>query len=171
MTAVYTVVSDTVESTTGDPNIVQVDAPAGFFGVSTYALFEGSSTPEPYAAYQVLKDGSDRITGVKFSGIVVEAPNSLDYEGYLVCVAEEASPLSGTATLSSGVATVSTSAVTANSRIFLQRHAAGGTTAGNVYEVTARTAGTSFTITAIILSTGLTGAADSSTIAWTIVEP
>lgn len=70
----------------------------------------------------------------------------------------------GLATLVAGVAVVSTTKVTANSRIFLTRQSLGGTL-GTSVDVTARTAGTSFTITAqgSIL--------DTSTVAWEIKEP
>jgi hypothetical protein len=68
----------------------------------------------------------------------------------------------GSATLAAGTVTVATTAVTANSRIFLTNQAAGGTP--GFVRVSARTAGTSFTITS---SSGT----DTSTVAWLIVEP
>jgi hypothetical protein len=68
----------------------------------------------------------------------------------------------GTAVLNGTTAvTVSTTAVTANSRIFLTIQTPGGTP-GSPY-VSARTAGTSFQIKS--------GASDTSTVAWFIVEP
>lgn len=70
----------------------------------------------------------------------------------------------GTATLVLGVATVSTTKVTANSRIFLTAEALGTIASPVAVSVTARTAGTSFTITSANLT-------DTSTIAWMIVEP
>jgi len=70
----------------------------------------------------------------------------------------------GVATLVAGVAVVSTTKVTANSRIFLTRQTMAGTP-GTSVNVTARTAGTSFTIT----SQG--SVLDTSTVAWMIVEP
>lgn len=77
-------------------------------------------------------------------------------------VAEGSGAKMGTATLTAGTATVSTTAVTANSRIFLTNQALGGT--AGFLRVSARTAGTSFTITS---SSGT----DTSTVAWMIVEP
>jgi hypothetical protein len=68
----------------------------------------------------------------------------------------------GTATLVAGAATVNTSVVTATSRIFLTVQTAGGTQ-GHL-RISARTAGTSFTITS-------TSATETSTVAWLIVEP
>lgn len=76
---------------------------------------------------------------------------------------------SGTATLSSGTVVVSHQAVSAAARILVQRHTAGGTTAGNVYEVTARSNGVSFAISAVVLATGLVGASDTSTVDWLLI--
>lgn len=68
----------------------------------------------------------------------------------------------GSVALSGGAATVNTTKVTANSRIFLDNQALGGT--AGFLRVSARSAGTSFTITS---SSGT----DTSTVAWLIVEP
>ncbi|MFI6458867.1 glycosyl hydrolase family 28-related protein [Streptomyces sp. NPDC050538] len=69
----------------------------------------------------------------------------------------------GTLTLNGATAvTVATTAVTATSRIFLTIQAPGGTPAGIAY-VSARTAGTSFSVKGV--------AGDTSTVAWLIVEP
>ena len=68
----------------------------------------------------------------------------------------------GTAVLVAGALTVSTTAVTATSRIFLTSQSDGGTV--GFQRVSARTAGTSFTITS-------SNPLDTSTIAWFIVEP
>lgn len=77
-------------------------------------------------------------------------------------IKEGANATMGTATLTLGAATVSTTEVTANSRIFLTSQADGGT--AGFLRVSARTAGTSFAITS---SSGT----DTSTVAWLIVEP
>jgi hypothetical protein len=58
--------------------------------------------------------------------------------------------------------TVSTTKVTANSRIFLSVQTAGGTQ--GLLRISARTAATSFTITSF-------SALDTSTVAWVILEP
>lgn len=68
----------------------------------------------------------------------------------------------GTATLVAGTATVANTAVTASSRIFLTSQADGG--APGFLRVSARTVGTSFTITS---SSGT----DTSTVAYEIFEP
>lgn len=78
-------------------------------------------------------------------------------------VAEGTNAKMGLATLAAGTVTVATTAVTANSRIYLTGQ---GDTAGTEgwLRVSARVAGTSFTITS---SSGT----DTSTVAWMIVEP
>lgn len=68
----------------------------------------------------------------------------------------------GTSTLVAGTVVVANTSVTATSRIFLTAQSVGGT--AGALAVTARTAGTSFTITS-------TNAADTSVVAWHIFEP
>lgn len=77
-------------------------------------------------------------------------------------IAEGSNAKMGTATLVAGTVTVNTTAVSANSRILLTINNPGGTP-GAVY-VSARTAGTSFTITS-------TSGADTSDVVWAIFEP
>jgi len=84
--------------------------------------------------------------------------------GHGLLVKEGTNARLGAVTLSSGSATVSTSAVTANSRIFLMSQNLSGVGTPQPIAVSARTAGTSFTITSASSS-------DASTIAWMIVEP
>jgi hypothetical protein len=69
----------------------------------------------------------------------------------------------GTATLSGGTIVVNTTKVTANSRIFLSVNGGTLTNVGAPY-VSARTGGTSFTISS-------TNVIDSSNVAWIIIEP
>lgn len=68
----------------------------------------------------------------------------------------------GTATLVAGTVVVSTTKVTANSRIFLTAQTSGA--APGALRVSARTAGTSFTITS-------TSGTDTSLVAWFLLEP
>lgn len=79
-------------------------------------------------------------------------------------IKEGANAKMGTATLAAGTVVVSTTAVTATSRIFLTAQSLGTVTVGQGLAVSARTAGTSFTIS----STSIT---DTSVVAWMIVEP
>ena len=77
-------------------------------------------------------------------------------------VKEGANATMGIATLVAGTVTVNTTKVTANSRIFLTAQTSAGTRGSP--GVTARVAGTSFTITS-------TSGTDTSTVAWWIAEP
>ena len=76
-------------------------------------------------------------------------------------VAEGSNAKQGTAVLSAGAATVANTSVTATSRIFLTSQADGGTPGW--LRVSARVAGTSFTITS-------SSATDTSTVAYEIFE-
>jgi hypothetical protein len=77
-------------------------------------------------------------------------------------VAEGTNAKSGVATLTAGAATVANTSVTSSSRIQLTSNADGGTPGW--LRVSARSAGTSFTITS-------SSATDTSSVAWFIVEP
>lgn len=77
-------------------------------------------------------------------------------------VSETANGKMGVATLIAGSATVANTAVTANSRILLASQVDGGTP--GFLRISARTAGVSFVITS-------SNGADTSTVAWFIVEP
>jgi hypothetical protein len=88
---------------------------------------------------------------------------TLGAAGNKINITEGANASCGVVTLVAGVATVNTTAVTANSRIFLTRQTTSGTL-GTSVDVTARVAGTSFTIT----SNG--SILDTSTVAWLIIN-
>lgn len=77
-------------------------------------------------------------------------------------VVESTNGSMGVATLVNGAVTVSNTRVTANTRIFLSVQSPGGTP-GSPLRISARVAGTSFTIS--------TAAGDTSTVAWLLVEP
>lgn len=108
----------------------------------------------------LFRDGSTRLHTV----------NTFVTEGDLVCevaggglfIKEGANARQGVATLVAGAATIATTEVTANSRIFLTSQADGGTP--GFLRVSARTAGTSFVITS-------SDGADTSTVAWLMTEP
>lgn len=87
---------------------------------------------------------------------------SLQIAGRGLSVKEGANCKQGTATLVAGSVTVANTSVTANSRIFVTSQADGGTP--GFLRVSARVAGTSFTITS---SSGT----DTSTVAYFITEP
>jgi hypothetical protein len=109
-------------------------------------------------AYPRLKITAD---GVVATGAGAAAPKAGQAA---LTVAEGTNATMGTATLVTGTKVVSTTAVTANSRIFLTVQSLGTVTAPTMVAVTARTAGTSFTITSA-------DATDTSVVAWVIVEP
>lgn len=79
-------------------------------------------------------------------------------------VKEGANTKQGIATLVAGTVTVANTSVTANSRIFLTIQSLGTVTSPQAIGVTARVAGTSFTITSA-------GGTDTSVIAYEIFEP
>ncbi len=80
-----------------------------------------------------------------------------------IYVKEGSNATMGTATLSGGTVTVSTTKVTANSRIYLTVNGGTLTNVGSVY-ISGRTSGTSFTITSM-------NVLDASDVAWLIIEP
>ncbi|MCE0484364.1 MAG: hypothetical protein LV479_09025 [Methylacidiphilales bacterium] len=93
---------------------------------------------------------------------VMSGTVAADTAGYGFATKEGSNAKQGTATLTGGTVTVSDSAVTANSRIFLTVQSPGGTV--GVPYVSVRTAGTSFTITS-------TSGSDTSTVAYELFEP
>jgi hypothetical protein len=102
-------------------------------------------------------------TAQTFTATQTVADLKLGTAGNGLYVKEGTNATMGTATLASGTATVSTTKVTANSRIFLTIQGGTLTNVGFLY-VSARTAGTSFVVTS-------SNASDAATIAWLIVEP
>lgn len=120
---------------------------------------------EMYAPYT----GSHKFFTTPFAGsstlraqIDVSGNFGLQTVGTGFRVKEGSNAKQGTAVLSGGTATVSNTSVTANSRIFLTSQVDGGTP--GFLRVSARSAGTSFTITS---SSGT----DTSTVAYIIFEP
>lgn len=101
---------------------------------------------------------------INATGDVLVAGNvKLGAAGNKLFIKEGSNAAMGVATLSGGTVTVNTTAVTANSRIFLSVN--GGTlTNVGFLDISTRSAGTSFTITS-------SNIADTSTVAWIIIEP
>ena len=95
---------------------------------------------------------------------IIHKDLKLDTVGYGVYIKEGSNATMGTATLVAGTVVVSTTKVTANSRIFLTIQSLGTVAVPKAIAVTAVTASTSFTITSA-------DATDTSTVAWLIVEP
>lgn len=78
--------------------------------------------------------------------------------------ANQTAGYAGLATLSSGSVVVTTNKVTSNSLIFLSQNTVSGVSVATAVAVSARTPGTSFTITSA-------NVLDSSKIAWVLMEP
>lgn len=95
-------------------------------------------------------------------GLLVSDNIKLTSAGNGLYIKEGTNATVGVASLTAGTVTVPTDKVTANSRIFLTGQTPGG--APGAVNVSARTNGTSFTITS-------TSNTDTSSVAWFIVEP
>lgn len=126
-------------------------------GVTGTQQYEGSveydhSTNQMY--FRTFHTRQIKITNVGMFGTEVA--------GAGFTVKEGSNAKMGTATLVTGAAVVATTAVTANSRIFLTSQVDAGTV--GFLRVSTRTAGTSFTITS-------SNTLDLSTVAWLIFEP
>lgn len=133
----------TLTSVTGVTHYGIVSAPT--------AALSGFGTSTPTATLHVV--GSTKLEG---SVVLPVAGNGLS-------IKEGTNATMGTATLSGGSVTVNTTAVTTNSRIYLSVNGGTLTNVGSTY-ISARTAGTSFTIAS-------TNVLDASNVAWVIIEP
>lgn len=126
--------------------------------------------PAPVFSGVVTAGGGSFSGSLTLSAGSVQAPNLFASTGFVdvqtagqgLRVAEGANAKQGTAVLVAGTVTVANTSVTANSRILLTTQAPGGTAGFLV--VSARTAGTSFTILS-------SNAADTSTVTYQIFEP
>lgn len=134
---------------------------------STYARITAITNDTSLTVDANLGDGSSQTINKKQalaswqnSGRTVVA--DIDPNGKLGMISTGSSPTSGTLTANgtTGV-TVSTTAVTANSLIFLEIQVPGGTP-GTPY-IFSRSAGTSFTVKSLV--------GDTSTVGWFIIEP
>ena len=118
-------------------------------------------------ANNLFSDGTNNRVGIGRNNpskkLGVDGDIALETAGNGLYVKEGTNATMGTATLSAGTVVVSTTKVTANSRIFLTTQGGTLTNVGAPY-ISARTAGTSFTITS-------TNILDASNVAWVIIEP
>jgi hypothetical protein len=115
------------------------------------------STP---VGVNLFRDGSARLHTT--NTFVTEGDLQCDVAGGGVNIREGTNARMGLATLVAGTVVVSTTKVTANSRIFLTAQTSGA--APGALRVAARTPGTSFTIIS-------TSGTDTSQVAWEIREP
>lgn len=113
-----------------------------------------------------LQLGTDELTSILIDGSqnveISLGDLSIETAGKGLLVKEGSNAKMGVATLVAGTVTVNTTAVAANSRIFLTHQNNSGTV--GFVTVSARTAATSFTILS-------SNAADTSDIAWIIIDP
>lgn len=110
---------------------------------------------------------SSRDTTLRRSAAAVLATDgsfSLATVGGGLLIKEGANATMGVATMVAGTVTVNTTKVTASSRVQVTVQSLGTVTAPKAVAVTARSAGTSFTITSA-------DATDTSVVAWTLLEP
>lgn len=119
----------------------------------------GTAVPDGYGILSNAPTGATRNWAAGFVGDVV-FPNVGDG----LFLKEGTNAISGIATLSGGTVTVNTTSVTANSRIVLTIQSLGTVAVPTTVGVTARSAGTSFTITSA-------SGTDTSVIYWMIIEP
>jgi hypothetical protein len=135
---------------------IQAGIAAAAGGTNNITLWMGfpSGGGAPTGTYNIYQSDS---TENFFNGDI-----SMNTAGNGLKIKEGTNARMGTAVLVAGSKVVSTTAVTASSRIFLTSNTDGGTPGW--LRVSARSAGTSFTITS---SSGT----DTSTVAWIIIEP
>lgn len=117
------------------------------------------ATPNAGASGATTQSASTKVTISKVGDLVVTTA------GQGLQIKEGSNAKMGVSgAMTAGSIVISTTAVTANSRIFLTPQTLGTVARPAALGVTARTAGTSFTITS-------SDATDTSTVAWLIVEP
>ena len=116
--------------------------------------------------------GGTTVAAITSSALTLTAAElKINTAGKGISIKEGSNSRMGQATLSSGTVTVSTTAVTASSRIFLTRASVGTSTAVGDFGVSNITAGTSFAITSYRAGSVVTQAGDTSVINWCIIEP
>jgi hypothetical protein len=175
VTGASSLANTTVTGTLGVTGAVSLGATTtATLGAAGTTVLGALVTSDAFDRFRILTSGAHEFgsgAGVRDTGLSRGAANRLDVTtadlriatvGRGLQVAEGANAKAGVATLVAGTVTVNTTAVTANSRIQLTGQVDGGTP--GFQRVSARVAGTSFTITS-------SNAADTSQVAWLIVEP
>lgn len=132
---------------------------------SRYVSFSGSITDLANVFYTNLLavvDGVVAITAGTINGAIIGGTAPAVASFTAIKVTEGVNASQGVTTLVAGTITVSNTAVTATSRIFIAAQLDGGTV--GFIRVSSRVAGTSFTITS-------SNALDTSTVAYEIFQP
>lgn len=141
---------------------------SGAFTTSSFTAFDYNPTITGSIATHyamLLRDGLVGFgTATPSERLEVNGNIELPTAGNGINIKEGTNAKMGVATLSAGTVTVNTTAVTANSRVFLTIQSLGTVSVPQAIAVTARTGGTSFTITS-------EDNTDTSVIAWIIFEP
>lgn len=167
------------QSSTVNGNTTQIVMPNGTATTANWQAFNGTDPANAsqaifgVSATEVLLSSSKQgagtylplsfyVSGAIGAQLDTSANFALQVAGAGLRVKEGANAKQGTAVLVGGAKTVANTSVTANSRIFLTSNADGGTPGW--LRVSARVAGTSFTITS-------SNALDTSTVAYEIFEP
>lgn len=143
----------------------QIYAGAGTGAPTLVANILTTGITVPTTTASTTKDNGSIVTegGIGSEGNINSGGNiAVTVAGGGFLIKEGTNAKMGAATLVAGTVTVNTTAVTANSRIYLTSQADGGTV--GFQRISARSAGTSFTITS-------SNVLDTSTVAWMIVEP
>lgn len=125
------------------------------------SLFTDAGTD---AAFEIVTRSGNTCTGIAWSATLCSNTGNfqLTAVGNKHLIKEGSNASMGAATLVAGTVTVNNTLVTANSRIFLTGQNSSGT--HGELTISARSAGTSFTITSSL-------ATDTRSVAWLIVEP
>lgn len=135
-------------------------------GIATMGRFVPSSSSVPTTGINLPAANTLGLSTNSTLRVRVESTGqvALQTVGAGLSIAEGSNAKMGTCTLVAGTCTFTTTAVTANSRIFCTAQSLGTVTAGQGIAVSARTAGTSYTVTS-------GSAIDTSVIACMLVEP
>lgn len=128
----------------------------------TIAFASSSTLTNYYALYVEAATAGSNATITNNYALGLSGSLSLVTAGNGIFIKEGTNATMGNAVLVAGTVVVNTTKVTANSRIFLTAQNNGGTV--GAVSVSARTPGTSFTITSL-------NVLDTSTIGWIIMEP
>lgn len=154
---------------------INLEAPAG--GIDMDSALQTNIASSQAAATAVQVTASDSAGGITLTG----GTGKVNVSGTHLAIATTgkglqvkggaATDMIGTATLSSGAATISNTNIATGDLIFLSRIAANGSTTFGILSYTISN-GASFTITSLILGTpASTQTADTSTVAYMIVKP
>ncbi len=162
------------QSTSGQNAALVIESGSGVCGAAIQFRSAGNDRWQLYGGNASTWALYDYLGGYTVFSVATGAPGtglfqlythlSIETAGMGIRIKEGSNAKMGTATLVGGTVVVSTTAVGANSRIQLTGQNLGTITVPAAYAVSARTAGTSFTILS-------SNALDTSSVAWVILDP